>query len=213
MRPTIAIALVAAWLQAGAGPQILGPAAAEITSDDVAAFTRLAGNNEAPWIVFGFARGMIPARAAAIFFKPDTSHAGIRRGRVDEFIARQSAGTFGPWERVLTARYAQVPVERTNPDTLTSARDLNRPFRLVGVIDDDDILAVVRLIRSSPSVGMAKATVVQGGWPITQMILAGDELRVRLIDENAREMSGQFVALRRAGSEWAITSVNLWIAD
>ena len=90
--------------------------------------------------------------------EPDHVRADIRRGR----IAVLKAGMTSPdaydgpktWALVSMLDYAQVPASTARPDVIAGGRDLNRPFRVVGTLDDDSLVAVVSLIRTGPLIAV-----------------------------------------------------------
>jgi hypothetical protein len=128
------------------------------------------------------------------------------------------------WELVSAADYAQVLVQGTKPHAITGSRDLNRPFRIVGTLDDEALFGIVSLIRTSPKVPTPPDTrtsqpiagiftQVEGSWPIVAMIRQGDAVEVSLLDTKPSEKSGQKVVLRGSGRSWTIDRLFFWIAD
>jgi hypothetical protein len=75
----------------------------------------------------------------------------------------------------------QVPISTARPDAIAGGRDLNRPFRVVGTLDDDSLVALVSFIRSGPIIAVpsqarAAAPPPNGifrqekSWPISSVV-------------------------------------------
>jgi hypothetical protein len=125
------------------------------------------------------------------------------------------------WSRERSGRWAQVlTVAGDDPLAIKDSRDVARPFRVFGEIADDELLAVVDFIRSSPenptpqpSTAAAIFRRVAGTWPIQRLEVVDGVVSVQLIDPSPIEKSGQAVLVRRVGSRWTITRITSWIAD
>jgi hypothetical protein len=129
------------------------------------------------------------------------------------------------WELVSMADYAQVPLSAAKADAIAGGRDLNRPFKVVGAVDDESLVAIVSLIRTGPSIAVEfQATTapppsgifrrVEKSWPIESLLmLSADAVEVSLLNTSPNEKSGQRVWLRRYGTSWNVTRLTAWITD
>jgi len=129
------------------------------------------------------------------------------------------------WALASMLDYAQVPASPAGSDGIAGGRDLNRPFRVVGTLDDDSVVAVVSLIRTGPiiavpcqfrivppSTGIFRE--VEKSWPISSvMVHRADAVEVLLLDQSPYEKSGQRVILRREGTSWTVSYLSAWVAD
>ena len=118
--------------------------------------------------------------------------------------------------------YAQIlEPGNDNPLAIAGPRDRQRPFRVYGEFSDDDLLAIVDLIRSAPTLSSKPGELpqspifhhVRGSWPIKT--ISSDEVGiiVELIDESPIEKSGQAVYLRKTDGKWTVIRLTAWIAD
>ena len=177
------------------------------------------------WLAVGHAPNLLnePRWYVEVFLVPDRITPALRRGRVETVAAALSApqAYSGPkrWQKNSTAEYAQVPVRGTDPARVAGGGDLNRPFRVVGSFTDEDLIAIVDYIRSSP-VARDRANQrgpftdrVRGQWPIGLIVRNADGVEVTWLEPKDREKSGQRATLRRDGRLWTLTRVGYWIAD
>jgi hypothetical protein len=116
--------------------------------------------------------------------------------------------TTSAWTADQPYEYAQVAIPGRPFDEIHNEHDLNRPFRVVGRFEDEDVIGIVNLIRS-------KAGAVQNGkiivpWPI-RSIDHGPDGSIRVMTWE-KLLQGQEFSLRREGNNWLITVVAMWIA-
>jgi hypothetical protein len=126
------------------GPVRLGPTAGYLTDADALAIGRLFDGTRKPWVMVGHSSGFIRDEwFIDVYLEPDSTTAAIRRGSLEVVVAPlPSDGSYashGAWNKRSSARYAQVLSGSGNPDVLLSRRDLNRPFRVVGTITDEEL--------------------------------------------------------------------------
>jgi hypothetical protein len=224
------------WLSIQAPPAVgvirLGPAGDRLSADDLAQIARLAkAESGSPWLVVAYPPGpMIDSTRwfVTVFLEPDSWNSALNIGTTLTLGAALSApGAYEAtktWRVQASGKYAQIPVPGSDPRVVRGARDLNRPFPVVGVIDETALLAIVSLIRGSPTIqpppsptrqpAVPILTTVQGHWPITRAVFRNaSSVDVQLLDEKASEKSGQGVALRKVGPSWSVSGLTYWIAD
>jgi hypothetical protein len=212
-------------LQATASSAIrLGPTGDRLTSDDLDQIGRLNFGGRAIWVLEGSARGFERSNSwyVVAYLEPDQIRADIRRGRIAVLKAEMTSPDAYDrpkrWELASMGDYAHVPLSGAKPDAIAGGRDLNRPFRVVGALDDDTLMAIVSFIRTGPSnAAPLPADIfhrVEKSWPISSVVpLSADAVAVSLVDTSPNEKSGQKVMLRKEGTSWKIASLLLWIAD
>lgn len=211
-------------------PIRLGPTGDRLTNDDLDQIGRLSqGVGGAVWVLVGhpstFETTWSVVRRRV---EPDRASPNVRRGRIQLVKASLPSQTADAaakrWELVSAADYQLVVVQGTKPHAITGSRDLNRPFRIVGTLDEEALFGIVSLIRTSPKVPSPPDTrtsqpiagiftQVEGSWPIVEMIRQGDAVVVSLLDTKPFEKSGQKVVLRGSGRSWTIDRLFFWIAD
>ena len=209
----------------------LGPTGDRLTSDDLDQIGRLNFGGRAVWVIEGRPRGFERSNSwyAVAYLTPDQIRADIRRGRLAVLKAEMTSPEAydGPkrWEVVSMGDYAQVPLSAAKADAIAGGRDLNRPFKVVGAVDDESLVTIVSLIRTGPSIAVefqAKTGPpptgifrrVEKSWPIESLLmLSADAVEVSLLDTSPNEKSGQKVWLRKYGTSWNVTRLTAWITD
>lgn len=209
----------------------LGPTGNHLTSDDLDQIGRLNIGDRAVWVLEGQPRGFEPSNSwyVVAYLTPDQTRTDIRRGRLAVLKAEMTSPEAydGPkrWEVGSMGDYAQVPLPGTKPDAVAGGRDLNRPFKVVGTVDDDSLLAIVSFIRTGPSIAVEFQTKtgqpprgifrrVEKTWPISSLLmLSADAVEVSLLDTSPSERSGQKVWLRKYETSWNVTRLVAWFAD
>jgi hypothetical protein len=209
----------------------IGPTGDRLTSDDLDQIGRLNVSGRAVWVLEGGPRGFERSNSwyVVAYLTPDQIRADIRRGRLAVLKAEMTSleAYDGPkrWEVVSMGDYAQVPPSGAKSDAIAGGRDLNRPFKVVGTVDDDSLVAIVSLIRIGPSIAVEfQAKIgppptgifrrVEKSWPISSVLmLSADAVEVSLLDTRPSEKSGQKVWLRKYGTSWNVTRLVAWFAD
>jgi hypothetical protein len=209
----------------------LGPTGARLAADDLEQIGQLDLGGRTVWVLVGHPHGLNPGNSWYVdaYLQPDHVGTRIRRGRIAvlraEMASRDGYDSPKTWEVTSNADYAQVPVSPARPDTITGGRDLNRPFRVIGTVDDDSLVAIVSFIRTGPSVTppsqpgkeappTGKWRTVEKSCPIASVRqLSASAAEVRLLDVSPFEKSGQTVVLHKEGTAWTVVSIGLWIAD
>lgn len=209
----------------------LGPTGDRLTSDDLDQIGRLNFGGRAVWVLEGRPRGFERSNSwyVVAYLTPDQIRADTRRGRLAVLKAEMTSPEAydGPkrWEVVSMGDYAQVPPSGAKPDVIAGGRDLNRPFKVVGTVDDDSLVAIVSLIRIGPSIAVEFQDKtgppptgifrrVEKSWPISSVLmLSADAVEVSLLDTSPSEKSGQKVWLRKYGTSWNVTRLVAWFDD
>jgi len=121
-----------------------------------------------------------------------------RSGKVGEWTADDR-----PYE------YAQVAIAGRRFEEIRDEYDLNRPFRVIGRFEDEEIIELVNFVRSKANEERDGITI--RAWPI--LSLDHDprgSVRVMLWE---KPHGGQTLLLRLEGKDnWVITAVGVWAA-
>ena len=211
----------------------LGPTGSRLSLADLDQIAKAArGSVGDTWVVVGHSPGMMapPRWFVTAFGSSNRQTALVRRGPTISVVAplttptsyedQKTWGVTGP-----VGEYAQVPVPGSDPQVVRDGRDLNRPFRVVGDVNDETLAAVVALVRTSPMIAPSPTrregqpvasifTTVRGSWPITTIVARGPSMiEVKLLDEESQERSGQTVELHGSRRVWTVGRLLAWIAD
>ena len=218
----IATLVGAVLFQAAAGiPPRIGDIARRLTDQDVADISNLATTPaQKPWLLIG-PRGQISdLEVIEAYWTAGPSSAELRRGPVST-VARGSAKALVAagikptlsvergWMLISVSSYAQVAVRGRAFDDIRSDRDINRPFIVAGTFTDDEVMSLVRFLRSGP-VGPSSnrdtpQNAVHGDWPVLRVSRSNSSVDARLRGDDFKE---QEVKLRPQGTGWVILSVN-----
>lgn len=224
MKSLVVFVLAAALaFQAGALP-LLGGVGRQLTAAHVVELERLAAAaGGMPWLLVGY-EAFTPAPRSwfvDIYLAPDVTTDQLRRGRIQTAV---SEGTISgsdrkPWRLQGSASWAQVVVQGRAFDAIIGDRDLNRPFRVSGSFDDDDIISLIAFIRTNPKNSSPSAsdqatpgifTDVDGSWPVSRIRRSHDGvIEVSLLKS---EHEGQTVTLIRADGRWVVTRLTAWVS-
>lgn len=186
----------------------LGPTGDRLTADDREQIGRLDFGGRAVWVLVGQPHGFVLSNSWYVnaYLEPDHIRPHIRRGRLAvlkaEMTSPDAYDGLKTWAVASMLDYAQVPATTDKPDVITSGRDLNRPFRVVGTFDDDTLVSIVSTIRSGPildaslqpKTGPPPSGVfyqVQKLWPIRSIVQQGNAAEVSLLGVSPNERSGQ----------------------
>ena len=173
----------------------------QLSESEFAQLNRLVTTNgEIPWLLMGIHDQLFDVVEA--YFPPAHQSTELRRGKVLH-VERLRSERGPPWELRKPAEYGQVRLEGRDPERVLSLDDINRPFMLVGgPFDDDDLIAIVKLIRTSPK--------VKGDKPITMIQRRADgSIQLNLWNDST---SGQLVTVRKENGAWVIEKTGGWIA-
>jgi hypothetical protein len=214
------VAVPFARSQTGAGTDVprFGTLAPSLTEDDIQQIRRLATRTGGElWLVFGDRGGWVtnPWWVVGAYRKPTVVAGGARIGEVVQLKCDVSTNPASKrvWVFDGVGMYAQVVVSGRMPESVESDMDRNRPFRLLGEWQPDEIAGLVEFIRSSPSsAGAAKGlAMVNGALSISSVQReSGGRARVTL-RLDPREL--QVVQLAKKGATWTVTSVHVIALD
>jgi hypothetical protein len=208
-------------------PVLLGDVARDLSADDLTEIRRVLGpEGSGVWLLIG-PRGQVSSvRGIRAHLTPDSATTRLRRGSVVD-ILHDTAGVIArpgvppeklqsvppAWFAARRARYAQVAVEGRRFDELHGDGDVNRPFEIVGSFDDDELIRLVRFIRTSPAnMGTgrsARIPAVRGDWPIVRVKREDDRILVRLRRD---DHAWHEVTVEPDGSTWSVRSIGLILA-
>lgn len=223
---SFAVFLLAAPLafQAGALPR-LGTVGRRLTAAHVVELERLAAAaGGTPWLLVGD-KAFSPAPRSwfvDIYLAPDVTTDQLRRGRIQTAISEgtTSGADRKPWRLQGSASWAQVVVHGRAFDEIIGDRDLNRPFRVSGSFDDDEIISLIAFIKTNPKNSSQPAsdqatpanifTDVDGSWPVSRIHRSHDGVvEVSLLKS---EHEGQKVTVIRAEGRGAVTRLAAWVS-
>lgn len=188
---------------------------AQLTDTDVAVIKeRVRDTCATLWLVKTF-RGQIAydqyVHAYCASDWSNVSNVPLRRGAFVSLIRRPAE----PWTVVSKDSYAQVADSGVGSDRLPDGdRDIRRPFRLIGSLDDVDLVSLVLFVRARPSNPRSNQyqhqSRVEGGWPINLVRSNADGTVTVALSRD--DLSSQLVQLRKTTQGWEIVRIDLVIA-
>jgi hypothetical protein len=209
------LAAMAMLLQTtSATPIKIGTQAGALTDREVAVILALPGVSN-PWLFHAW-QGQLVTTVVEIHLRPTTVTSTIRRGIL--MAASRSPMFKEPgWSlgREEQRTYAQVLIEGVSMDQVSSPLDVNRPFETRGAFTDDELVEIVRFIRSNP---LAQTSNL-GGQPA---VVRGNRLPIRSVARSSAnnvvvelyvdDGQSELVTLQREGSMWVAISTRRRIA-
>ena len=190
--------LFASLMQSPTAPLRIGDVARRMTEQDIAALELLLPSGAKPWLLIGVRAW---GEVVEAYLEPTSTTPALRRGTV-----------VSVWIRQRTESYAQVAIPGRSFDDIQGDQDINRPFRVVGRFDDEELVSLVRLLRSNP-----KSPFSIESWPILSVRRNEDDCcdngrRFASVEVLLRETDtgGQVIKLRQAGQDWIIVAVGHW---
>ncbi len=203
MMAQIAIHLVMLFMplmQSATTPLRTGDVARQLSQEDVAAIERTLPSGEKPWLLNGERPQNTFVDYIEAYLLPITTGSELRRGTVIG-IRRQRTPP-SEWKVERTEVYAQVAIPGRSFNDIQGDQDVNRPFRVIGHFEDDEIVRLAHFLRSDPP--MRGSEHIQP-WPILSIQRkADDSVQVMLREEYWK---GQSVTLRQTGQDWMIVIV------
>src|SRR5690349_23520475 len=123
-----------------------------------------------PWLLNGDRPQNTFVDYIEAYLPPTSTSSPFRRGTV--IGVRRQRMPVGEWSVERTDLYAQVAIPGRSFDDIQGDQDTNRPFRIIGRLDDDDLVRLVQFLRSDPP--------VRGGdhiqpWPILSIQRKADD--------------------------------------
>ena len=198
-----------AWLtQSPAIPLRTGDVARQLTDQDVAGLEAALPSGEKPWLLNGD-RTQVPVREyIEAYLSPTSTTPAFRRGMVVS-VMRRIIPAVGEWRLSRTESYAQVVIPGRSFDQIEGDQDMNRPFRVIGRFDDDELVRLVQVLRSDSPILIVRGPEHIQPWPILSVQRKDDDS----VDVFLRGgvMRGQGTTLRQVGQDWMIVSVYGWI--
>lgn len=183
-----------------------GEVARQLADADVAALEQALPQGAKPWLLDGEPVLIADVQTIDAYLPPDTVTTSLRRGPILSAMRRTAPAT--AWAVGGSASYAQVAIAGRNFDQIQGDDDINRPFRVFGRLDDDDLIELVKFLRSNPRKARELGAIKQ--LPIVSVTRqADDSVEVML---RSGSMQGPWIKLQQAGRGWRIVSVGAWQA-
>jgi hypothetical protein len=208
------VAMTILFQTAPSAPIKMGNQMRLLTEREMAVLLALPGVNN-PWLLHAW-QGQIGS-VVEIYLPPATVTDNLRRGTLIGAGRRSNAAEGSDWSlgRETQRTYAQVLIEGVSMDQVSSPLDVNRPFETRGTFTDDELLEIVRFIRSNPlaqtsSRGGQPAVVMGNRMPIRSV--SRSSANIVVVDLYINDGQGERVTLQRQGSTWVALSASLWIA-
>jgi len=184
--------------------------ATQLTEQDIGTIESLLP--EKPWLLNGPPTQFAFRQYLEAYLPPMTTTAGIHRGTYIEVVRPLELRTRQPkgeWTTDRHYEYAQVAIPGRPFDDIQDDHDLNRPFRVLGKFEDEEIIGIVNSIRSQAGKVRYGFETIQP-WPILGVDYdPNGSIRVMTWE---KFVQGQSMLLRREGNDWVITSVGVWAA-
>jgi hypothetical protein len=147
----VTIALAASLLQAA--PEDVRVVGTPLASRDIVRIRELASGlaGGPPWLLVG-ELGQVTGSASVAAMGPATqSGAEIRRGTLVRLSGVDSSSDAPrSWSVYDSQAYAQVAIAGRTFGEIRGEDDPNLPFRVTGTFTDEDLIEVVRFVRSTP---------------------------------------------------------------
>jgi len=205
------------------GPFIVGEAG-ELSTGDANRIIAAAGGNGSVWLLEVYDSWFLkpPNLFVKVHFYPETSTSTLRRGRlawvweelsenVNERAWKMSGGPMA-WAQVASSGHAF-------DQNLRRPRGLERPFRVMGEISNDDLVDLVKFIRKSPS-KPPRVSENPDGWSLEigadvdgGLAIINVEVKAKCFFEvttERRRGSGQKIEVSKGESGWEVYSVSEW---
>ena len=198
------VVLLAALMQSPTTLRRTGDVARQLTDKDVAAIVAVLPRDSSPWLLDGERTQFVNAEYVQAFLAPTVETQVLHRGMIVSVERRTGAM---PWVVQRTDAYAQVAIPGRSFNEIRDDHDINRPFRVIGRFDDDELVSLVQFIRSDPP---TRGGVAIQQWPILWIKRnADDSVDVPLWED---AWHGQAITLRQNGQDWIIVSIGGWAA-
>ncbi len=201
---------------------IIGTPGPELSDHDVLAIKRLSlSEGERPWLFNGVRGQYGLSQFVRVFCSPTERTKMVRRGPLVHISRRRSEGQsdeWTPWSLSGSEIYAQVKLDGREFDDVKDTEDPNRPFSVKGEFSNQALVAIVALVRSSPTYVAPGSRPVEGEislqvngklpiWYIHRK--KGNTVEVNLLDGPSR---GQTLHLKLAQGKWTVSRVGSWVS-
>jgi hypothetical protein len=192
--------LLAPVMQSPTTPLRTGVVARQLTDQDIAELEMVLPTGSMPWLLNGERPQDIFVDYIEAYLSPTSTGSALRRGTV--IGVRRPRTPAGEWSVERTDLYAQVAIRGRRFDDIQGDQDTNRPFRIIGRFDDDELVRLVQFLRSDPPIRGSEH--IQS-WPILSVQRkVGDSVEVMLREEYWK---GQAVTLHQSGQDRVIVNV------
>jgi len=199
--------LYASLAQSAVTPLRTGDVARQLTEQDIAELQSVLPSGAKPWLLDGDPGQVPKAQFIQAFLSPTIATPVLRRGSVIWVVRGINPST--PWTARPAQSYAQVAIAGRTFGQIEGDQDINRPFRVIGRFDDNELVRLVEFLRSNPPARGGESTAIRP-WPILSLSRKADgSVEVML---RGAVMQGQSIILRQAGQDWFIVAVGMWIA-
>jgi hypothetical protein len=205
-----AIFLLAFIIQStSATPLRLGEIGEQLSSDDIAAIERISQKiGGKPWLLIGQREQVGQSWNVRVYLPPEKSNNLLRRGPM--CTVWTGPADLLPAKRTWAFRYkddaseyAQVAIDGRRFDEIRNYQDTNVPFAVTGEISDDELVRLVKFIRS----GAPKP--VQSQLPILSISRYPDRSLVIYLFED--HWHGQVLTLAPKDGGWVVTHIQSWV--
>jgi hypothetical protein len=200
----VGLAVLVLLQTTGTAPIRIGTNAGLLTERDLTELLAVPGVAN-PWLMD--ARTGQIGEFVRIFLPPTSVTSNLRRGTAIVAVRNRFTPEGERWRASVERNaYAQVAVEGRSMDQVERLGDLAQPFFVTGSFTDDELLSIVRLIRSKPTAPLTntlgQSGPVAGDLPINIMVRTHPGTVNVLISRNSSE--SQDVTLQREGSGWIV---------
>jgi hypothetical protein len=208
-------------------PARIGSLIQRLSDQEIADVMRIATTNGGtPWLLNATPSQLGIFQSVEAYCIPATTNQELRRGSLVSAWRRQApeaAASWQPWTLQWRGEYAQVSIPGRDFDRVGGEQDVNRPFGVSGKFSDEELVGVVRFIRSKPVFERdGERTAIESGWAILSVSrMEPESLRLRRIvtptDDcvavklRKDDWSGQVIILGKQGAGWIILEVGSWI--
>jgi hypothetical protein len=189
-------------------PLRTGDVARQLTEQDIAALELLLPSGPKPWLLNGDPGDQPKTQYIEAFLSPTTTTSRLRRGPVIRVRRQIWENPPTAWTVHWTGLYAQVAMPGRTFDQIEDDQDMNRPFRVIGRFNDNELVRLVEFLRSNPTMRGGQRNVIRP-WPILVVVRQADN-SVEVMLRGA-VMQGQAITLRQAGEDWIILLVGMWV--
>ncbi len=193
------------------GVPLIGAVGLQLSDQDVAGLQSVLPGGATPWLLIGEPNQLSSTlQIIQAYLPPTVTRSDFRRGQVAS-VRRRTTPTPEAWTISSvpsggTETWAQVAIAGRKFDQILDDQDINRPFRVMGTIDDADLVSLVKFLRTTSSSASREA--VQP-WPIHTVDARASQVVVML---RKTAMSGQRVTIQKQGQTWIVISAGMWVA-
>jgi hypothetical protein len=199
------VALLASLVQSATPvPLRTGDVARQLTEQDIAALELVLPLGSTPWLLNGDRAQFGNTQFIQAFLPATVSTPALRRGSV---ISVQRQNPSDAWVVQRTESYAQVAIAGKHFDQIEGDQDMNRPFRVIGCFDDNELVGLVQSLRSDSSPIERDFSIRT--WPILSLTRKTDDSVEVMLRGAVRQ--GQIVMMRQSEG-WIVVVVGVWAA-